>query len=120
MPKCMQASAGPDQNLFKFQILLNADNFNNFQTLKHELCTLCAWLKERVHSEMKISLFEKGILVTVPIRFISFRLFWLAGRESYGSNNAGPESENAGPGSENAGPGSENAGPEVKMQDRKQ
>ena len=34
--------------------------------------------KERVHSEMKISLIKKGILVTVPIRFISFRLFYFS------------------------------------------
>ena len=68
--------------------------------------------KERVHSEMKISLIKKSILMIAPIRFISFRLFWLAGRESYGSNNAGPESENA-------GPEAIMQVPEVKMQVRK-
>ena len=34
--------------------------------------------KERVHSEMKISLIIRGIVVTVPIRVISFRLFYLS------------------------------------------
>ena len=41
-------------------------------------------LKERVHSEMKISLVKKGILVIVPIRFISFRLFYFSCRKGYG------------------------------------
>ena len=41
-------------------------------------------LKERVHSEMKISLIKKGILVTVPIRLISFRLFYFSWRKGYG------------------------------------
>ena len=35
-------------------------------------------LKERVHSEMKISLIIKCILVTVTIRVISFRLFYFS------------------------------------------
>ena len=35
-------------------------------------------VRERVHSEMKISLIKKGILVIVPIRFISFRLFYFS------------------------------------------
>ena len=33
-------------------------------------------IKERVPSEMKIYLIKKGILVNVPIWFISFRLFY--------------------------------------------
>ena len=41
-------------------------------------------IKERVHSEMKISQIQKGILVIVPIRFLSFRLFYLSGRKGYG------------------------------------
>ena len=40
-------------------------------------------LKESVHSEMKISLINKGILEIVPIRFISFRLFYIFGRKGY-------------------------------------
>ena len=41
-------------------------------------------IKERVHSEMKISLIKKGIFVTVPIRVISFRLFYFSWRKGYG------------------------------------
>ena len=37
---------------------------------------------------MKISLIKKGILVILPIRFISFRLVYFSGRKG---NNAGPE-----------------------------
>ena len=33
---------------------------------------------------MKISLIWKGILVIVPIRFISFRLFYFSERKGYG------------------------------------
>ena len=42
--------------------------------------------KEKVHSEMKISLIIKGILVTVPIRLISFRLFYFSWWKGYGKN----------------------------------
>ena len=59
-------------------------------------------LKERVHSEMKISLVKKAILGIVPIRLISFCLFYFSGQKCYGkicrsvSANAGPGSDNAG------------------------
>ena len=33
-------------------------------------------LKERVHPKMKISLIKKSVFVIVPIRFISFSLFY--------------------------------------------
>ena len=41
-------------------------------------------IKGRVHSEMKISLIKKSILVIVPISSISFRLFYLSERKGYG------------------------------------
>ena len=40
-------------------------------------------VKERVHSEMKISRILKEITVIKFIRFISFRLFYLSGRKGY-------------------------------------
>ena len=39
-------------------------------------------LKERVHSEMKISLLKMGILVIMPIRFVSYSLLRFSGRNS--------------------------------------
>ena len=40
---------------------------------------------------MKISQIKKGILVIVPIRFLSFRLFYLSGRKGYGEIMQVPE-----------------------------
>ena len=42
-------------------------------------------VKERVHSEIEISLPRKGILVIVPIRLISFRLLKFSGQKGYGA-----------------------------------
>ena len=62
--------------VFIFQLLgARGDSLNFLCSSQDE--KNCPFLKERVHSEMKISLIIKGILMTVPIRFISFRLFYL-------------------------------------------
>ena len=57
---------------------------------------------------MKNSLIKTGILVIVPIRFLSLHLFYFPGQKGSGSNNAGTVSDNAGR-SENAGLGRDNA-----------
>ena len=78
-----------DQILLK--VLTNYHKFN----LYNDHPTFISSVKERFHSEMKISLIKQVILVIVPIRFISFRLFFWT--ERLRQNNAGPGSENTGP-----------------------
>ena len=83
--------------------------------------TLKQFVKERVHSELKILLIKKGILVILLSRLLSVCFSFLDGEVTVkycrsGSNNADPGSNNAGLGSDNARPGSEHAGLEAIMQ----
>ena len=55
--------------------LVGLDSLISSQQLRNLNKVRWDYIKERVDSEMKICLLKKGILVIVPIKFISFRFF---------------------------------------------